>query len=114
MRISDWSSDVCSSDLWGARNWAFLMLITAPVLAIATTRSVWRDRKAGSWMMSQTSATTAAWADTWTSVMIGTPKACLMSWKMRMRSEGRREGKECCSKCRTWRYAYDYKTKNER
>src|SRR3546814_20764096 len=21
MRISDWSSDVCSSDLWGAPNW---------------------------------------------------------------------------------------------
>ncbi|MNG22970.1 hypothetical protein D3C84_1075210 [compost metagenome] len=46
---------------WGARNWAFLMLITAPVLAMATTRSVCRDRKAGSWMMSQTSATGCAW-----------------------------------------------------
>ncbi|MCY1446458.1 hypothetical protein D9M71_630270 [compost metagenome] len=45
----------------GARNWAFLMLITAPVLAMATTRSVCRDRKAGSWMMSQTSATGCAW-----------------------------------------------------
>ena len=31
----------------GARNCAFLMLITAPVLAMATTRSVCRDRKAG-------------------------------------------------------------------
>ncbi len=39
---------------WGARNCAFLMLITASVLAMATTRSVCRERKAGSWMMSHT------------------------------------------------------------
>ena len=44
----------------GARNWAFFTLMMAPVLAMATTRSVCRDRNAGSWMMSQTSATGAA------------------------------------------------------
>jgi hypothetical protein len=29
------------------RGYQSLILITAPVLAMATTRSVWRDRKAG-------------------------------------------------------------------
>ncbi len=67
---------------WGARNWAFLMLITAPVLAMATTRSVCRERNAGSWMMSQTSATGAAWKGSWTSVMTGTLKVFLISSKI--------------------------------
>ena len=58
------------------------MLIAAPVFAIATTRSVWRDRKAGSWIMSQTCATGAAWSGSWTSVITGTPKVCLISWKI--------------------------------
>ncbi|MCY1180359.1 hypothetical protein D9M73_207970 [compost metagenome] len=58
------------------------MLITALVLAIATTRSVCRERKAGSWMMSQTSATGAAWNGSWTSVMTGTLKVFLISSKI--------------------------------
>ena len=44
----------------GLRNCGFLMLMTAPVRAIASTRSVWRARKAGIWMMSHTAATGAA------------------------------------------------------
>jgi hypothetical protein len=31
----------------GARNWPFLMLIALPVAAAASSRSVWRLRKAG-------------------------------------------------------------------
>ncbi|MNN96015.1 hypothetical protein D3C81_2149250 [compost metagenome] len=62
------------------------MLITALVLAIATTRSVCRERKAGSWMMSQTSATGAAWCGSWTSVITGTPKVFFTSSKIFMPS----------------------------
>ena len=58
------------------------MLITAPVLAIATTRSVCRERKAGSWMMSQTSATGCACHGSCTSVMTGTPKVFFTSSKI--------------------------------
>ncbi|CAI8359042.1 MAG: Uncharacterised protein [Halieaceae bacterium] len=48
------------------------MLITAPVRAIASTKSVWRARKAGNCNMSQTSATGAACSDVCISVSTGT------------------------------------------
>ena len=41
----------------GARNWPFLTLIALPVSAAASSRSVWRDRKAGIWSTSTASAT---------------------------------------------------------
>ncbi len=41
----------------GAMNWPFLMLTGRPVRAAATSRSVWRARKAGIWSTSTTSAT---------------------------------------------------------
>ena len=43
----------------GARNWPFLTLIAAPVAAAAASRSVCRQRKAGIWSTSTTSATRA-------------------------------------------------------
>ena len=43
----------------GARNWPFLTLIARPVSAAARSRSVWRQRKAGIWSTSTTSATGA-------------------------------------------------------
>ena len=67
-------------------NWGFLILITAPVAAMAATRSVCRARKAGSWITSQTSATGAAWDGSWTSVITGTPKVALISSKIRIPS----------------------------
>ena len=39
----------------------FLMLMMASVFAIASTKSVWRLKNAGSWIISATSATGAAW-----------------------------------------------------
>src|SRR3546814_5692446 len=40
MRISDWSSDVCSSDLLGgARRWAHV----TPVIAVNSSSKVWAD-----------------------------------------------------------------------
>ena len=44
-----------------AQNWPFLMLMMAPDFPAATSRSVWRQRKAGIWMMSATLATGSAW-----------------------------------------------------
>ena len=43
----------------GARNWPFLMLIGLPVAPAASSRSVWRHRKAGICRTSTTSATGA-------------------------------------------------------
>ena len=55
------------------RNWAFLMFTVRPVFAAATTRSVWRQRKAGIWITSATSPTGAACAGSWMSVRIFSP-----------------------------------------
>ena len=44
----------------GARNWPFFMLTGFPVAATASMRSVWRQRNAGVWSISTTSATGAA------------------------------------------------------
>ena len=51
----DWDSISC-----GAKNCAFFTLMMAPVSAIATTKSVCRDRNAGNWITSQTSAAARA------------------------------------------------------
>ena len=45
----------------GARNWPFLTLTTRAGAAAATSRSVWRHRKAGICRTSTTSATSAHW-----------------------------------------------------
>ena len=55
----------------GARNWPFLTLTTRPVAAAATSRSVWRQRKAGICRTSTTSATRAHCCASCTSVRIG-------------------------------------------
>ena len=47
----------------GATNWPFLRFTPRPVRATASTRSVWRQRKAGIWMMSTTSAAGPTWRD---------------------------------------------------
>ena len=57
----------------GAQNWPFLIWMTRPVRAAAATRSVWRQRKAGIWMMSATAATASACPGSWMSVTMGTP-----------------------------------------
>lgn len=49
----------------GAQNWPFLIWMTLPVLAAATSRSVWRHRKAGIWMMSATCVEREAIAAIW-------------------------------------------------
>ena len=66
----------------GARNWPFLMLMARPVAAAASSRSVWRDRKAGICSTSTASATGAHCASEWTSVRVGRPVTALISAKI--------------------------------
>src|SRR3546814_3006232 len=79
MRISDWSSDVCSSDLSGDADRAVQML--TPQLR-AQDRGAWRLR-----------AMILA--------MNGRDKEATDIVKATMRSEERRVGKECVSTCRS-------------
>ena len=57
----------------GARNWPFLMFTGLPVLAAATTRSVWRHKKAGICKTSRTSAAGATSLTWCTSESTGSP-----------------------------------------
>ncbi|MNN88629.1 hypothetical protein D3C81_2063360 [compost metagenome] len=66
----------------GARNCPFLMLIALPVAAAASSRSVWRDRKAGICSTSTASATPSHWASEWTSVRVGRPVTSRISAKI--------------------------------
>ena len=59
----------------GARNWPFLTLTGLPVAAAASSRSVWRQRKAGICSTSTTSATAAHCSGSCTSVTTGQPDA---------------------------------------
>ncbi len=63
----------------GAMNCPFLMLTGLPVRAAATRRSVWRQRNAGIWSTSTTSAAMAACAGSWTSVRMASPVRALTS-----------------------------------
>ena len=66
--------------IWsGDKNWGFLIFIGLPVLARAWIRSVWRAKKAGSWSISQISATLLTWLISWISVSIGTFKVSFSS-----------------------------------
>src|SRR6185437_11341110 len=59
----------------GARNWPFLMFTGFPAAATAWMKSVCRQRKAGVWSTSTTSATSAISSSACTSVSTGTPIA---------------------------------------
>ena len=66
----------------GARNCPFFTFTARPVLAAATRRSVWRQRKAGIWSTSTASATAAHWSGSCTSVITGQPKRSRISAKI--------------------------------
>src|SRR3546814_20644501 len=95
MRISDWSSDVCSSDLF----YTLLLLFLAVVLVL------------GSFAIEATSQ--ANYAEVILKVLFGLAiTLVVMSWLWNpragysgigqlMRSEARRVGKECVSTCRS-------------
>src|SRR3546814_19075727 len=88
MRISDWSSDVCSSDLL---TWLKWMLLTGYKLSQSTG-----PRRA----MPSTTKRLRSWLGRLNAWMLPT-----------IRSEERRVGKECVSTCRSRWSPYHYKKK---
>src|SRR3546814_5785873 len=81
MRISDWSSDVCSSDLTPTRLLNFIVLPAKGQQAQPSRR----------WMVTST----------WSARRLHRlPKSCC-SFAKQWRSEERRVGKECVSTCRS-------------
>src|SRR3546814_2084586 len=100
MRISDWSSDVCSSDLTKSPNVKMKQnsaAITSPTLAAGMTTS----------MMVRTRPQRRLWA---ASISVRSTNIRLKSCN-RTRSEERRVGKECVSTCRSRWSPYHYKKK---
>src|SRR3546814_19885122 len=94
MRISDWSSDVCSSDLLPI--WKRLPKESARIYRLQTS--------AGERIIGR--KVTPAWA---ASVTGEAPARLAVPDAWRMRSEERRVGKECVSTCRSRWAPYHYK-----
>src|SRR3546814_12567738 len=105
MRISDWSSDVCSSDLaaWlqaDARNGALTMaafgLGTLPMMLPLT----WSGARMRLWLQHGRWRITAALL-----ILLAGLLTMAAPWLMHVRSEERRVGEECVSTCRSrwWR-----------
>src|SRR3546814_13728180 len=101
MRISDWSSDVCSSDLYGPEarppivppeleGFVFASIGFGAGFAVAGFVALWGARRPG-------------W---WAAISAGTPVAVLA---IAYRSEARRVGKECVWTCRSRRAPWHYK-----
>src|SRR3546814_12509373 len=82
MRISDWSSDVCSSDLWAG--WRCVRRCCRPRRCASST---WRWR-------------CCCWRR-WCRCWLETATEARRHGEEKLRSEERRVGKECVSKCRS-------------
>src|SRR3546814_11700998 len=105
MRISDWSSDVCSSDLFRAQRDDRLVtllegggLVLFWLLVTFEIRSLVVDSlDSGQYQLPEQSLQTVAW--------LAIAYACLRlyrrSGRSALRSEERRVGKECVSTCRS-------------
>src|SRR3546814_18683023 len=99
MRISDWSSDVCSSDLLPADANARVRTITWMFAALNTVEPPIVEREAA-WYMERNEAGHEH-------------RLPIMEERIRtrLRSEERRVGKECVSTCRSRWAPYHYKKK---
>src|SRR3546814_13870725 len=105
MRISDWSSDVCSSDL-GATRWqilasqaleyALLASILAVVALVLGLIAAW-------FVIVQIFE--FAWAPDWRLVLTTLGAGAVLT--LGIRSEERRVGKECVSTCRSRGWPYN-------
>src|SRR3546814_12362806 len=92
MRISDWSSDVCSSDLLGDAGHGFQLVAQEPVLKPAELRQV----------MPAAPVDQRIFIDPADAGRIGTERATRARRQSSLHSsEERRVGKECVSTCRS-------------
>src|SRR3546814_13632655 len=88
MRISDWSSDVCSSDLW---DW--YDIIGASTRTERGSGAMLEKLTTGEYKLAYLSGAAGPW------LAVRDPaRAAIIGW----RSEERRVGKECVSTCRSW------------
>src|SRR3546814_14694946 len=101
MRISDWSSDVCSSDLGTAGHQAFSSNIFAMIGDLYPRRAVATVAGMGG-MAGALGGIAIAQATGWTLQLTGSYLPILLY----ARSEERRVGKECVSTCRSRGSAY--------
>src|SRR3546814_12516986 len=98
MRISDWSSDVCSSDLFRPAD-------GQPTLdtLFAMARGVTNSCCGGGQAQEMTK-----WFNTNYHYLVS---EFTVDQQFQLRLEERSVGKECVSSCRYWRSPYKYKTK---
>src|SRR3546814_12250480 len=105
MRISDWSSDVCSSDLtlhvWRVSPCTGGVMAVAIVIALLVLGTVIFHLVSPWWM--------TPLASNWGSI----DKALIITLYTCARSEERRGGEECVSQCRS-RWSQDHQTKKKR
>src|SRR3546814_16062608 len=98
MRISDWSSDVCSSDLIGSAEKYWKMSSTSAPYSVASASSTSDRGNPITWYCSRESSrqtaseNTSVRSDRSWPILIHMPPS---------RSEERRVGKECVSTCRS-------------
>src|SRR3546814_11459202 len=127
MRISDWSSDVCSSDLSGCKVLSSRVGLTPDLLpdaclfddALDAARRIAADAAEGCLAKSSAAATRAA-AERHTPASVR--KQLLKAYaelpavpeRRRLRSAERRVGKECVSKGRSWWSACPEKKKGKK
>src|SRR3546814_15255790 len=101
MRISDWSSDVCSSDLAATWLGSFAQALAAHDAAAVTNLFVddcyWRDLLTFTWNI-KTMEGRAAIRDMLDATLATTMPA---AWQLAGRSEERRVGQECVRTCRS-------------
>src|SRR3546814_18192210 len=108
MRISDWSSDVCSSDLEGAGYVAKVFgrdvglttqVQTAPAVALQTDGQVTTEQTATLCRFTSRAVVAAFQLE-------NSLQAVAQIFSAFQRSEERRVGKECVSKCRSRGWPY--------
>src|SRR3546814_14440157 len=108
MRISDWSSDVCSSDLQGARR---MLLSTARMLRIIASLECRMLHKSMT-----TYADHRVWQDVYHTTFQDREIYIKVTYRPGgghpvIRSDECRVGRECVSTCRTWWAPFDTKKK---
>src|SRR3546814_20586381 len=92
MRISDWSSDVCSSDLAAAENYVTKLFANVPALDSGARGSTttFVERGIGDVLL--------AWEN---EAFLAEKELGVGKFEIVVRSEERRVGKECVSPCRS-------------